>query len=375
MEVVFSWPGIGSALYHAVQQRDYPMLQGGFLIVTVSIIFFNFIADLLYFKLDPRVARMSSTVAASPPSARAGAHRTRATLALLRARRLGDRRPGHPARVRDPRVIAPWIAPYSTDVASGTVYAPAVGQALARHRRRRHRRAQPGPRRRPDLAAGRARPRPRSRWAIGGIVGVLSGYFGGWVDMVLMRITDYFLVIPDLVLMIVVATLWGPSLSHVILVIGLLLWTSTARIVRARSRACEERRLRPPRPHDRRRPPLDHLSATSCPQIAPLLIANTVLSVAIAIFDETSLDFLGLGDPNGVSWGIILEHANDRTAVELRRVVGRRAGRALHRAGDRRLLPARAGARGRAQPAPARLPLLGHAAGGCARWSGGGRTR
>jgi peptide/nickel transport system permease protein len=51
------------------------------------------------------------------------------------------------------------------------------------------------------------------------------------------------------------------------------------------------------------------------PQIAPLLIANTVLSVATAIFDETSLDFLGLGDPNGNSWGIILEHANDRTAA------------------------------------------------------------
>jgi ABC-type dipeptide/oligopeptide/nickel transport system permease component len=57
MEVVFSWPGIGSALYQAVQQRDYPMLQGGFLLFTVSIVFFNFIADLLYFKLDPRIAR------------------------------------------------------------------------------------------------------------------------------------------------------------------------------------------------------------------------------------------------------------------------------------------------------------------------------
>jgi ABC-type dipeptide/oligopeptide/nickel transport system permease component len=55
MEVVFSWPGIGSALYRAVQERDYPMLQGGFLVVTISIILFNFIADLLYFKLDPRV--------------------------------------------------------------------------------------------------------------------------------------------------------------------------------------------------------------------------------------------------------------------------------------------------------------------------------
>jgi ABC-type dipeptide/oligopeptide/nickel transport system permease component len=56
MEVVFSWPGIGDALYQAVQQRDYPMLQGGFLILTVSVVFFNLIADLAYFALDPRVA-------------------------------------------------------------------------------------------------------------------------------------------------------------------------------------------------------------------------------------------------------------------------------------------------------------------------------
>jgi ABC-type dipeptide/oligopeptide/nickel transport system permease component len=57
MEVVFSWPGIGSALYQAVQQRDYPMLQGGFLLFTVSVVLFNLIADLLYFKLDPRISQ------------------------------------------------------------------------------------------------------------------------------------------------------------------------------------------------------------------------------------------------------------------------------------------------------------------------------
>jgi ABC-type dipeptide/oligopeptide/nickel transport system permease component len=55
VETVFSWPGIGRAVYEAVLQRDYPMLQGAFLILTVSVVFFNLIADLLYFKLDPRV--------------------------------------------------------------------------------------------------------------------------------------------------------------------------------------------------------------------------------------------------------------------------------------------------------------------------------
>jgi ABC-type dipeptide/oligopeptide/nickel transport system permease component len=56
VETVFSWPGIGRAVYQAVLQRDYPMLQGAFLVLTLSVVFFNLVADLLYFKLDPRIA-------------------------------------------------------------------------------------------------------------------------------------------------------------------------------------------------------------------------------------------------------------------------------------------------------------------------------
>jgi ABC-type dipeptide/oligopeptide/nickel transport system permease component len=56
IEVIFSWPGIGLAMYDAIGQRDYPMLQGGFLILTISVIFLNFAADLLYFRLDPRIS-------------------------------------------------------------------------------------------------------------------------------------------------------------------------------------------------------------------------------------------------------------------------------------------------------------------------------
>jgi ABC-type dipeptide/oligopeptide/nickel transport system permease component len=55
IEVIFSWPGIGLAMYEAILQRDYPMLQGGFLILTVSVILLNFASDLLYFRLDPRI--------------------------------------------------------------------------------------------------------------------------------------------------------------------------------------------------------------------------------------------------------------------------------------------------------------------------------
>ena len=57
IEVIFSWPGIGLAMYDAIEQRDYPMLQGGFLILTLAVIILNFAADLLYFRLDPRISQ------------------------------------------------------------------------------------------------------------------------------------------------------------------------------------------------------------------------------------------------------------------------------------------------------------------------------
>jgi len=55
VETVFNWPGIGLAVYQALLERDYPMLQGAFLLLSVSVIFFNLLADLVYFKLDPRI--------------------------------------------------------------------------------------------------------------------------------------------------------------------------------------------------------------------------------------------------------------------------------------------------------------------------------
>ena len=165
-----------------------------------------------------------------------------------------------------------------------------------------------------------------------------------------MRITDYFLVIPDLVLMIVIADVLGASLSHVILVIGMLLWTSTARIIRAQVKSVRERvyvkRARALGASNTR-----IIWQHILPQVGPLLIANTVLTIAIAIYLETALAFLGLEDPTVTTWGTILENAFQRTAISSGRLVGHRARRDRHRRRHRGLLPVRPGRRGRARGA------------------------
>ena len=143
---------------------------------------------------------------------------------------------------------------------------------------------------------------------IGGTVGVLSGFFGGKTDTVLMRVTDYMLVIPDIPLMIIAAALFGRSLKNIIVIIGIIYWTSTARLIRAQVKSVRERvyvkRARALGAGNRRLV-FKHV----LPQVAPLLIANTVLMIALGIFAETYITFLGLGDPSTISWGRLIENA------------------------------------------------------------------
>jgi peptide/nickel transport system permease protein len=151
---------------------------------------------------------------------------------------------------------------------------------------------------------------------IGSLVGIVAGHRGGWVDAVLMRVTDWGLVIPWLALAIVLASVLGPSLWTIIVVIGVTSWPSTARVVRAQVLTLKER------PYVERARALGasdwHLITRHIlPNVFPVIFANTILVVAIAILSETTLSFLGLGDPLHVSWGTILEFAYDAGATSL----------------------------------------------------------
>ncbi len=143
---------------------------------------------------------------------------------------------------------------------------------------------------------------------LGTSVGLGAGYFGKMADEVLMRVTDFFLVIPWFPLMIVFAMLLGQTFQNVIIAIGITSWPSTARIVRAQVLSVKERTF------------VERARAVGAgngriiwrhilPNVFPLIFANTVLLIANSIFSESFLDFFGLGDPTVISWGTMLESA------------------------------------------------------------------
>jgi peptide/nickel transport system permease protein len=142
----------------------------------------------------------------------------------------------------------------------------------------------------------------------GTLVGLTAGYYGGWVEEILVKIIDFFMMLPVLPLMIILAAVLGPSLWNIILVISVVSWPTTARVVRSQVLSIKER---------------PYVEAARCigasnvklmfgeimPNVLPLMFAQAVLMITYAIYDEAILAFLGLGDPTRISWGSMLHFA------------------------------------------------------------------
>jgi peptide/nickel transport system permease protein len=143
---------------------------------------------------------------------------------------------------------------------------------------------------------------------IGIVVGAVAGYSGGWVDELLMRVTELFQIIPRFVLALIVVAFFGSGLTNLILVIGILSWPQTARLVRAQF--LRHRTL--PYVDGARvlgmRAPRIIFSEILPNVMAPVIVVAS-LDIAQAILLEASLGFFGLGDPNLRSWGGMLNTA------------------------------------------------------------------
>ena len=150
---------------------------------------------------------------------------------------------------------------------------------------------------------------------IGVTLGLVAGYFGGWVDTVVMRVVDTLMAIPNIILYLAVLGVFGPSLTLLIIVISAINWTRYARVIRAEVLSLKSREFVEAARASGQRVPLILLRHVLPNIIAPITVLAT-LDVASVIILESSLSFLGLGvQPPTVTWGRMLSDGRDYVAT------------------------------------------------------------
>ncbi len=143
---------------------------------------------------------------------------------------------------------------------------------------------------------------------LGAVVGLTSGYLGGWLDSLLMRLTDLILVLPFLPLVILISVYLGPSQRNIIIVLAIFFWAGPARLIRARVLSTRsDTYIEAARALGAN--PLEIMAGHLWSSVRPLALVQVVLVASASILAESSLSFLGLGDPSGKSWGTMLYFA------------------------------------------------------------------
>lgn len=149
---------------------------------------------------------------------------------------------------------------------------------------------------------------------IGTLLGLVSGYFGGWIDALVMRLADIVLGLPFLPFVIVLSALTRPGTATIVFAVGALLWPNTARVIRSQVLSLRERSY------------VEAARVTGCstariifvhiaPGILPLSFLYGSIAVGWAILTEASASFLGFGDPRVISWGGMLQDAFSSQAL------------------------------------------------------------
>ncbi len=145
---------------------------------------------------------------------------------------------------------------------------------------------------------------------IGTLVGGIAGYIGGKIDKVISELINMFLMLPTFFLILIVIAIYGSSLTNVIIVIGLTSWTGTARLMRAQAISLRERTfIKSAKTIGESN--IEILFKHIIPNGIFPIIADSTMAVSSAILSEAGLSFIGLGDPNVISWGQIIAHGKD----------------------------------------------------------------
>jgi len=149
---------------------------------------------------------------------------------------------------------------------------------------------------------------------LGSVIGLLAGHYGGGAAKVLMAVTDWFIALPDLPLAISLAAVLGQGDASITIAIAVTSWPGTARLIRAQTLAVQGR------PFIERAKALGAsdsqlMARQVLPNVAPFILVSGTLTVASAILSETTLTFLGLGNPTDVSWGSMINQALNQGAV------------------------------------------------------------
>jgi peptide/nickel transport system permease protein len=319
VETVFSWPGLGRLMYSALMTRDYPLLQG-FFSSSPSVSSAPISAPTFFTATLTPGSRVEGAWAAMPrkseslppaekkppkvllghlPAQPHGPHRAWASSSFSPSWPWwGPSWSPTPPRWRPsirfccPPALKHWLGTdhMGKDVLVGVVMGSRISLLVG-------------------IAA------TAMSMVIGALVGIISGYYGlrGCLPDALNR---RFPGDPLAPLMLVLAALLGPSLTNIILVIGITSWAGTARIIRSQTLSVKER------PYVERARAIGSgdihiMTYHILPNVFPLVFANTILVAAVAILSETTLSFLGMGDPTHVSWGMMLHYAFDRGATTL----------------------------------------------------------
>src|SRR5690606_33888108 len=146
---------------------------------------------------------------------------------------------------------------------------------------------------------------------IGILVGAIAGYFGGWIEDILVRITEVFQTIPSFLLVIVLVIIGRPSVFVIAVSIGVASWPVIARLVRAEFRSLREAEF-VTAARSQGFSNLRIILQEMLPNALPPVIVTTSVIVASAILIESGLSFLGMGDPNVVSWGSMIGEGREQ---------------------------------------------------------------